>query len=271
MTAAEVVDENCPYEHIMASISSLSKSRGIRLYPSARLLCSVEDFIGSQYQVRLEKVLLRRVGESYARLWYVRIVQASRILRLHLLAILGLHQSSIHCHFHLQHSTNQRMSFDDKIQSLDDKSQSYVEEEYALGRWSASSYASSLQSNFQHHLFRELLGYLIHPSILSSSNLPSNPKIADIGAGTGQWLIDVHRLLPSAHLDGFDISKDQYPSDAWLPAQISLQELDIMKPLPSSLENEYDVVHVQLSFGVVQQDGPDNMLKQLYKMLSRSS
>ena len=162
-----------------------------------------------------------------------------QILRLHRLAILGLHRSSTRCHFYLQHSNNQRMSFDDKSQSFDDKSQSfdnksqsfedksqsfddksqnYVEEDHDLGRGSASSYASSLQSNFQHHLFRELLGYLIHPSILSSSNLPSNPKIADIVAGTGQWLIDGYRLLPSAHLDGLDISKEQYPSDAWLPA-----------------------------------------------------
>lgn len=151
--------------------------------------------------------------------------------------------------------------------SFDDKSQSYLEKGYALRR----GYASSLRLNLQHYLFRELLGYHIHPSILSDHNLPENPKIADIGAGTAQWLIDVHRLLPSADLDGFDISKDQYPSSAWLPAQISLQELDIMKPIPSSLENKYDMVHVQLFFCVVQRDGPDTMLKQLYKMLSMSS
>ena len=150
--------------------------------------------------------------------------------------------------------------------SFDDKSQSHLENGYALGR----GYAASLRLNLQHHLLRELLGYHIHPSILSN-DLPDNPKIADIGAGTAQWLIDVNRLLPSAHLDGFDISKDQYPSNAWLPAQISLQELDIMKPIPSSLENKYDMVHVQLFFCVIQRDGPDNMLKQLYKMLSMSS
>lgn len=44
-----------------------------------------------------------------------------------------------------------------------------------------------------------------------------------------------------------------------------------MKPIPSPLENQYDMVHVQLFLCVVHQDGPDNVLKQLYKMLSMSS
>ena len=74
----------------------------------------------------------------------------------------------------------------------------------------------------------------------------------------------------SALLDGFDISKDKYPSKAWLPVQISLQELDIMKPIPSSLEGKYHIVHVQLFLCVVQRDGPTAILKELYKMLSMS-
>ena len=151
--------------------------------------------------------------------------------------------------------------------SFDDQTQSYLEKGFALGR----GYTSQLRLNFQHHLFRELLGYLIHPSTLSNHNLPENPKIADVRAGTAQWLIDVHRVLPSAHLDGFDRTKDWYPSDAWLPEQISLQELDIMKALPSSLENQYDMVHVSLFFGVIDRDGVGTMLKQLYNMLSKSS
>ncbi|MCJ1374219.1 hypothetical protein MMC20_005451 [Loxospora ochrophaea] len=150
--------------------------------------------------------------------------------------------------------------------SFDDKSQKYLESGYALGR----GYASSLRLNLQHHLLQELLGYSIHPDVLLDNSLPPNPKIADIGAGTGQWLIDVSRQLPSAQLDGFDISKDQYPSKAWLPSQISLQELDITKPIPPSLEGKYDVVHVQLFLCVVKQDGPTAILKELYKMLSMS-
>ncbi len=148
--------------------------------------------------------------------------------------------------------------------SFEDKSQQYLENGYGLGR----GYASSLRLNFQHHLLRELLGYSIHPDILSKGSLPPNPKIADVGSGTGQWLIDVSHEIPSAQLDGFDISKDQFPSKAWLPSQITLNELDITKPVPSSLEGKYDVVHLQLFLCVVQKDGPLVILKELSKMLS---
>lgn len=148
--------------------------------------------------------------------------------------------------------------------SFEDKSQRYLENGYGLGR----GYAASLRLNFQHHLFRELLGYSIHPSILSQGTLSPNPRIADVGTGTGQWLIDVSHEIPSAQLDGFDISKDQFPSKAWLPSQITLNEMDITEPIPSSLEGKYDVVHVQLFLCVVQKDGPSVILKELFKMLS---
>jgi SAM-dependent methyltransferase len=109
--------------------------------------------------------------------------------------------------------------------SNDGNIQQYLEQGYALGR----GYSSSLRLNFQHHLLHELLGYSIHPDILAKGNLPSNPRIADVGAGTGQWLIDVSKEIPSAQLDGIDISRDQYPNKAWLPSQISLHKLDIRR------------------------------------------
>ena len=153
-----------------------------------------------------------------------------------------------------------------KRMSFTDKTQGYLESEYALGR----GYASSLRLNLQHHLLQKLLGYNIHPDVTATGNLPSNAKIADVGTGTGQWLIDIKDQMPSAQLDGFDISKDQYPYRSWLPKQISLRELDIMKPIPPSLKEKYDMVHVQLFLCVVQQDGPAAILNEIYKMLSKS-
>ncbi|MCJ1457254.1 hypothetical protein MMC28_007621 [Mycoblastus sanguinarius] len=86
-------------------------------------------------------------------------------------------------------------------------------------------------------------------------------------AMSSQWLLDVSRELPSAQLDGFDISEDQYPNKAWLPAHITLRQLDITKPIPPDLEGLYDLVHVQLFLCVVQKDGPANILKELCKLL----
>lgn len=79
------------------------------------------------------------------------------------------------------------------------------------------------------------------------------------------------RELPSAQLDGFDLSEEQFPSGAWLPSHISLRQLDITKPIPPSLEGSYDLVHVQLFLCVVQKDGPAAILKELYKLLSTLS
>lgn len=83
-----------------------------------------------------------------------------------------------------------------------------------------------------------------------------------------QWLIDLSLQLPSAQLDGFDISEDQFPSKAWLPSQISLSQLDITKDVPSDLQGKYDLVHVQLFLCVVQKDGPSAIIDQLCKLLS---
>ena len=109
-------------------------------------------------------------------------------------------------------------------------------------------------------------------------NCVSRREIQDLISGDidtltstdSQWLIEVNRQLPSALLDGFDISSEQYPSKAWLSPQISLAELDITKPIPSTLESKYDVVHVQLFLCVIQKDGPAKVLAELYKMLSTS-
>ncbi|MCJ1347139.1 hypothetical protein MMC31_005360 [Peltigera leucophlebia] len=151
--------------------------------------------------------------------------------------------------------------------SFDDQSQGYLENGYALGR----GYVSSLRLNQQNRLLRDLVGYSIHPEILLKGRLPSNPRVADVGTGTGQWLIDTTDQIRSSQLDGFDISTDQFPNKAWLPANVSLHQLDITKPIPASLEGLYDLVHVQFFLCVVQRDGPAAILKELYKMLSTSS
>ncbi|KAL8673086.1 MAG: hypothetical protein Q9168_002469 [Polycauliona sp. 1 TL-2023] len=135
--------------------------------------------------------------------------------------------------------------------------------DYGLGR----GYAPSLRLNFQHHTLRQLLGYTVHPTIKSMGQLPSKPIIADVGAGTGQWLIDLSRELPTAQLDGFDISEDQFPSKQWLPPQMSLAKLDIKQPIPSELRGKYHVVHVQLFLCVVGKHEMELVLGNLKDML----
>ena len=84
------------------------------------------------------------------------------------------------------------------------------------------------------------------------------------------WLIDVSRQLPSAQLDGFDVSAAQYPPKEWLPSNISLQTLDVFTSIPKDLQGKYDVVNVRLFLAVVKNNDPSPILRNLMRMLSKS-
>ena len=88
-------------------------------------------------------------------------------------------------------------------------------------------------------------------------------------SGSSIWLVDVNRQLPSVHLDGFDNSVDQFPSKEWLPDNISLHRLDVLKPIPEELKGKYDLVHVRLFLAVVQDYDPMPILRNLMDMLSQ--
>ena len=93
-------------------------------------------------------------------------------------------------------------------------------------------------------------------------------KVADIACGTAIWLIDLAKEYPSAQLDGFDISDQQFPPKGWVPKNVSLSTLDILKPIPEDLKGKYDVVHVGLIVLVVERDDPIPVLNNLLALLS---
>jgi SAM-dependent methyltransferase len=87
------------------------------------------------------------------------------------------------------------------------------------------------------------LGFLIHPTIpLLSPTL----KIADIGAGTGIWLLDVAKSLPpTCHLTGFDVSTSAFPPSHSLPPNVTFKIQDMALPFPASEIGTYDIVAVR--------------------------
>lgn len=126
--------------------------------------------------------------------------------------------------------------------------------------------AASTRLGLQHYIWKESMGYNIHPSIdLSSPNL----AIADVGTGTGIWLHDVHRQLPNAELHGFDISDEQYPAAGFLPPNMSLRHLNILQDIPPEYVGKYDLVHARLLVQVVNQAGgdPRPIIQNVMKML----
>ena len=96
---------------------------------------------------------------------------------------------------------------------------------------------SATRLNLQHYNFKQTQGFLIHPCAVPKTE---SPKIADIGTGTGIWLLDVaDSLSSSTHLDGLDISLSQTPPKEWLPPNVSMRQLDIFEDIPEELVGQY--------------------------------
>ena len=68
--------------------------------------------------------------------------------------------------------------------------------------------------------------------------------------------------------DGYDISAEQFPVSGWLPKNVTLDCIDILKPIPGHLRGQYDIVHVGLVVLVVENDNPKPVLENLRSLLS---
>ncbi|OAG10497.1 S-adenosyl-L-methionine-dependent methyltransferase [Paraphaeosphaeria sporulosa] len=97
----------------------------------------------------------------------------------------------------------------------------------------------------QHHIWTKAIGYLLHPSI--AAVLPENARIADIGTGTGIWMTELAKVVPSTYtFNGYDISPDQFlPTDS-LPSNVTLELGDFKKPIPEELRGKFDLVNIRL-------------------------
>lgn len=82
------------------------------------------------------------------------------------------------------------------------------------------------------------------------------------------WIGELTRELPQAHIDGFDISDEQYPPENWYGPNVSLSKLDIFKPLPEELKRKYDVVHLRFFMTIASDDNVHIVVNNLKAMLS---
>ncbi|XXH01550.1 hypothetical protein Hte_007910 [Hypoxylon texense] len=96
----------------------------------------------------------------------------------------------------------------------------------------------------QYYLWKELLGFLVHPDIPTQA---ADLRVADVATGNGIWLHDLARDKPtSAEFHGFDSSLDQVGPRPWLPANIRMHTWNIFEEPPSQFMGYFDVVHVRL-------------------------
>ena len=132
--------------------------------------------------------------------------------------------------------------------------------EYMLGR----GYAATSRLNLQYFLWKEALGFDIHPSIRI---VGGSIRVADVATGTGIWLTEIARQLPTAYLYGLDISLAQAPPREWLPHNVVLRTWDIFDEVPEELLGRFDLVHVRLLVLVVQKGDPRPIIRNLFKLL----
>lgn len=117
------------------------------------------------------------------------------------------------------------------------------------------NFRTSARLHIQHFLVQNTIDFLLEPTIeryLAASS-SQQLRVADLGCGNGAWLTELHTHFAknsiSASLEGFDKNPTLFPHAAYLPASVSLKQLDILaKPLPAELIGAYDVVHIR-AFG----------------------
>jgi SAM-dependent methyltransferase len=101
--------------------------------------------------------------------------------------------------------------------------------------------SSRLQS--QHEVYKQNLGYVLHPTIASS--LPADAAIADVGTGTGAWLLDVTSSGQKGwSFTGLDISTAQFPRPH--SQNCVFRTMNILEEIPDELRGQFDVVHMRL-------------------------
>ncbi|KAI1486253.1 hypothetical protein F5X96DRAFT_256518 [Biscogniauxia mediterranea] len=118
--------------------------------------------------------------------------------------------------------------------------------------------------NLQHYLWKEIFGYNIHPRIPYNTG---GLKIADVGTGTGIWLLDISsRVHLSTELLGLDTDITQVGPKEWLPDNVSVRQWDAFTQVPADLVGKFDMVNLRL-FCFIVQDDPNSLIRNLMRLL----
>ncbi|KAJ5919133.1 hypothetical protein N7466_010076 [Penicillium verhagenii] len=133
-------------------------------------------------------------------------------------------------------------------------------DDYLLGR----DLYGSMRLDAQHLLWKLYKGYNLHPAISATEDM----KIAEIGTGTGIWLLDVaSQVSKNAQLDGFDLSEDQFPHRSAWPENVTFRTLDAFGEVPEELVHRYDVVHLRFWCCVVRNNDPSGLIRHAERLL----
>lgn len=103
--------------------------------------------------------------------------------------------------------------------------------------------------------------------------LPENEdlRIADVGTGTGLFLLDIAKDLPKpSHFTGFDITDAHFPTKD-IPDNVKFHQHDMRTPFPEEYLGKFDLVCLRLVQLGLRGEEWDLAVKQLTILLSRST
>ncbi|KAF2268986.1 hypothetical protein CC78DRAFT_416176, partial [Lojkania enalia] len=120
--------------------------------------------------------------------------------------------------------------------------------------------------NLQFFLWKDLLRFNLHPDITKS--LGPHARITDVATGTGVWMVDLARELPSTTiLHDFDIDLGQYPPAEGFPCNVHISNWGMFTPPPSELVGKFDVVHLRLATLVIKNNNPTTIISNVAQLL----
>jgi hypothetical protein len=107
-------------------------------------------------------------------------------------------------------------------------------------------------------------------SIISSSSVwIYQSKRSLTGHRHSIWLLEAAEDYPNAEaLEGLDIALHQAPPEHLLPDNVRFKYLDLQDELPEEFVGRYDLVHARFLLGLVKNNDPTPILKNLLKLLS---
>ncbi|KAJ6130525.1 hypothetical protein N7512_003305 [Penicillium capsulatum] len=92
-------------------------------------------------------------------------------------------------------------------------------------------------------------------------------KIADIGAGTGLWTLEVAHGFSDAQVMAYDIADTYFPAKEYWPSNLTFDHLDCLNEPPASLAGQFDVVHLRMWAIIIKENDPCPLIRHASKLL----